>query len=171
MSGSEVTPGFEMTGGSLGHGLGQAVGMAIGNRLARRAGRIFVLFSDGELQEGSTWEAAMAAAHHRVDNLIAFVDCNNQQADGPPASVMGVEPVHDKFSAFGWHSQRVDGNDIRALVEAIAAAEAVQGRPRVIVLDTLMGKGVPLFEKREKNHFIRVAPEEWAQAREQAMRS
>jgi transketolase len=168
MSGGETMPGFEMTGGSLGHGLGQAVGMALGNRLAGRDGRIFILLSDGELQEGSTWEAAMAAAHHRVDNLIAFVDCNNQQADGAPSTVMGVEPVPDKWTAFGWHAQRVDGNDIDALVAAIDTAKAVVGKPRVIVLDTLMGKGVPLFERREKNHFIRVAPEEWAVARTQA---
>ena len=168
MSGGDPMPGFEMTGGSLGHGLGQAVGMALGERLAGRPGNIYALISDGELQEGSTWEAAMAAAHHRVDNLIAFVDCNNQQADGPPATVMGVEPVPDKWAAFGWHAQRVDGNDVGALVEAIARAETVRGKPRVIVLDTLMGKGVPLFEAREKNHFIRVAPEEWAMARRQA---
>ncbi len=168
MSGSEITPGFEMTGGSLGHGLGQAVGMAIGHRLAGRASRTFLLMSDGELQEGSTWEAAMAGAHYHLDTLIAFIDCNNQQADGPPASVMGIEPVHDKWAAFGWHVQRIDGNDIGAIVAAVAIAQASSGRPHAIVLDTLMGKGVPLFEKREKNHFIRVAPEEWAQARLQA---
>ncbi|MBA2481122.1 MAG: transketolase [Planctomycetes bacterium] len=169
MSGSEVTPGFEMTGGSLGHGLGQAVGMALGHRLAGRKSRTFLLMSDGELQEGSTWEAAMAGAHYRLDALIAFVDCNGQQADGAPATVMGIEPVHDKWTAFGWHVQRIDGNDIRAIVHAIACAKDASGRPHAIILDTLMGKGVPLFERREKNHFIRVAPEEWAIAREQAM--
>ncbi|MBA3709498.1 MAG: transketolase [Planctomycetes bacterium] len=171
MSGSEITPGFEMTGGSLGHGLGQAVGMALGHRLAKRDARTFLLMSDGELQEGSTWEAAMAGAHYGLDRLIAFVDCNNQQADGAPAAVMGIEPVHDKWSAFGWHVQRIDGNDLAAIVGAIVEATATPGRPHAIILDTLMGKGVPLFECREKNHFIRVAPEEWALARAQAMAS
>jgi len=87
MAGSESTPGFEITGGSLGHGLAQAVGMALGLRLAGRAARIFNLLSDGELQEGATWEAAMAGGHYRLANLYAFIDCNNQQADGAPASV------------------------------------------------------------------------------------
>jgi transketolase len=168
MSGGDAIPGFEMTGGSLGHGLGQALGMALGERLAGRDGRIYALISDGELQEGSIWEGAMAAAHHRADNLTLFVDCNQQQADGRPAEVMGIEPVPDKFAAFGWDARRVDGNDLPALVAAIDAARAVRGRPAVVVLDTLMGKGVPLFEQREKNHFIRVAPDEWAIAREQA---
>ncbi|HYE07971.1 MAG TPA: transketolase [Planctomycetota bacterium] len=164
MSGGEEVPGFEMTGGSLGHGLGQAVGMALGNRLAGRDARTFCLISDGELQEGSIWEAAMAAAHHRLDRLTLFVDMNRQQADGPPERVMNVEPTPDKFAAFGWQAQRVDGNDVTALVRALELARRERGRPQVIVLDTLMGKGVPLFEAREKNHFIRVAPEEWAMA-------
>ncbi len=164
MSGGEEVPGFEMTGGSLGHGLGQALGMALGNRLAGRDARTFCLISDGELQEGSIWEAAMAAAHHRVDRLTLFVDMNRQQADGAPERVMNVEPAPDKFAAFGWHAQRVDGNDVAALIAAIEVARGVRDRPQVIVLDTLMGKGVPIFEAREKNHFIRVAPEEWALA-------
>ena len=167
MSGSEITPGFEMTGGSLGHGLSQAVGMALGLRLDGRAARVFNLLSDGELQEGATWEAAMAAAHYRLDHLFAFVDCNNQQADGPPSLVMGVEPVHAKWEAFGWHTQRVDGNDLEALVNALDTAKQEAGRPHAFVLDTQMGRGVPLFEQREKNHFIRVDPEEWVIARQQ----
>jgi transketolase len=174
MSGSEITPGFEMTGGSLGHGLSQAIGMAIGVKHLPKAAcpdgrtpRLFNLLSDGELQEGSTWEAAMAGAHYRLSNLYAFIDCNNQQADGPPARVMNVEPVHEKWRAFGWHTQRVDGNSISALVAALDRCETVTDRPHAIVLDTLMGKGVKLFEQREKNHFIRVNTDEWAVAREQ----
>ena len=167
MSGSEITPGFEMTGGSLGHGLGQAVGMALGVRLDGRSSRIFDLLSDGELQEGSTWEAAMAAAHHRLDRLFAFIDCNNQQADGPPRQVLNVEPVQEKWQAFGWDTQRINGNDIRAIVDAIDSAKKKIGKPHAIVLDTLMGKGVRTFEEREKNHFIRVDPGEWQLAREQ----
>lgn len=165
MSGDDRCPGFEVTGGSLGQGLSQAVGMALGGRMDRHPGRIFALISDGELQEGAIWEAAMAAAHYRLDRLIVFVDCNNQQADGPPARVMGVEPVVDKWRAFGWDARRVDGNSIAELLGAIARES--EGRPRAIILDTLMGKGVPLFEAREKNHFIRVEPHEWRLAREQ----
>lgn len=167
MAGSEIAPGFEMTGGSLAHGLGQAVGMALGLRLDKKPARIFNLLSDGELQEGSTWEGAMAASHHRLDNLFAFIDCNNQQADGPPAEVMNVEPVHSKWEAFGWDTQRIDGNSVAAIVHALEAAKQVKGKPHAIVLDTLMGKGVRIFEQREKNHFIRVEPSEWQIAREQ----
>jgi len=156
-----------MTGGSLGHGLGQAVGMALGARLDRRPSRIFNLLSDGELQEGATWEAAMAASHYRLENLFAFIDCNNQQADGPPAQVLNVEPVHSKWESFGWDTQRINGNDIRAIVKALEAAKKIKDKPHAIVLDTLMGKGVLAFEQREKNHFIRVEPSEWKIAREQ----
>jgi transketolase len=167
MSGSEFTPGFEMTGGSLGHGLPQAVGMALGLRLDRRSCRVFNLLSDGELQEGATWEAAMAAAHYRLDHLTAFIDCNGQQADGTPAQVMAVEPVEDKWTAFGWHTQRIDGNSMEAIVAALDAIRAARGQPHAVVLDTVMGKGVPLFEQREKNHFIRVEPGDWELARRQ----
>ena len=167
MSAPETTPGVEMTGGSLGHGLTQAVGMALGLRLDGRGARVFNLLSDGECQEGSTWEAAMAGAHHRLGNLFAFIDCNNQQADGPPSAVMGIEPLHKKWEAFGWHTQRVNGNDAAAILAALREAKTVGDRPHAIVLDTLMGKGVRLFEQREKNHFIRVAPEEWTLARRQ----
>ena len=167
MSGSEWMSGFEMTGGSLGHGLGQSVGMALGLRLDRREARVFNLLSDGECQEGSTWEAAMAGAHYRLENLFAFIDNNNQQADGPPRQVMGLEPLDEKWVSFGWDTQRIDGNDIAALLQAIERAKEVKGKPHAIVLDTLMGKGVATFEQREKNHFIRVEPHEWALARQQ----
>jgi len=167
MAGSEFTPGFEMTGGSLGHGLPQAVGMAAGLQLDGRASRVFCLSSDGEMQEGATWEAAMAGAHYRLDNLFAFVDCNNQQADGPPERVMAIEPLHEKWRAFGWNTQRINGNDIAAIAAALDAAKATAGRPHMIILDTIMGRGVPLFESREKNHFIRVEADEWALARQQ----
>src|SRR5207253_3128105 len=167
MSGSELTPGFEMTGGSLGHGLPQAVGMALGLRLEGRKARVFNLLSDGELQEGATWEAAMAGGHYGLDNLYAFVDCNNQQADGAPPQIMTVEPVHDKWTSFGWHTQRIDGNNVEALVAALETSKGVSGKPHAIILDTLMGKGVRLFEERDKNHFIHVEPGDWAMARRQ----
>jgi transketolase len=163
MSGmASYTPGMEMSGGSLGLGLGIAVGMALGLKRKKSAARIFTLFSDGELDEGSKWEAIMSAAHHRLDNLIGVVDVNNQQADGPSGQMLGFEPLVDKLKAFGWFVQRVDGNDLDAVVGAFDAAMAhPEAKPRMIVADTLMGKGVPFLEQREKNHFIRVEPHEW----------
>jgi transketolase len=107
----------------------------------------------------------MGAAHHRLDNLICLVDINNQQADGPSSKVLGFEPLADKWAAFGWFVQRVDGNHLPAVLAAFDAARACsEAKPRVILFDTLMGKGVPFLEVREKNHFIRVDPPEWQQA-------
>jgi transketolase len=121
--------------------------------------------SDGELDEGSTWEGAMSAGHHGLGNLICIVDINNQQADGPSSKVLGFEPLADKWAAFGWHVQRVDGNHLPAVLRAFDTARHLpEAKPRVILCDTLMGKGVPFLETREKNHFIRVDPPEWQQA-------
>ncbi|PIY72936.1 MAG: transketolase [Rhodobacterales bacterium CG_4_10_14_0_8_um_filter_70_9] len=170
MSGmAAYTPGMEITGGSLGHGLGIGVGMALGlRRKGAFEGRkrfVYNLMSDGELGEGSTWEAAMAASHHRLDNLICVVDFNNQQADGPSTQMLSAEPVAAKWEAFGWHAQRVDGNAIAALVAAFDAARAHDGpQPRVVICDTKMAKGVPFLEAREKNHFLRVDEDEWDKA-------
>lgn len=166
MSGmAAYTPGMEITGGSLGHGLGIAVGIAFGLKRKRSKAYVYNLFSDGELDEGSTWEAAMAAGSHRLDNLIGIVDVNNMQADGPSTQMMNFEPLVPKFEAFGWLVQRVDGNDIAALVAAFdLARHATVTKPRIIICDTKMAKGVPFLEERERNHFLRVEPEEWAQA-------
>ena len=166
MSGmATYTPGMEMSGGSLGQGLTIAVGMALGLRLKDNPAFVYNSMSDGELDEGATWEAAMAAAHHALSNLICLVDVNNQQADGNSTKVLGFEPLADKWAAFGWHVQRVNGNDIVAVKAAFDAARALAERkPRVILFDTLMGKGVPFLEQREKNHFIRVDPPEWQEA-------
>lgn len=159
------TPGMEISGGSLGQGLIIAVGMALGLRQKGNPAFVYNSMSDGELDEGSTWEAAMSAAHHRLSNLICLVDINNQQADGPSGKVLGFEPLADKWAAFGWHVQRVDGNDLGAVTAAFDAARQHPGeQPRVMLFDTLMGKGVPFLEQREKNHFIRVEASEWQQA-------
>lgn len=159
------TPGMEISGGSLGQGLVIAVGMALGLKQKGNPAFVYNSMSDGELDEGATWEGALAAAHHGLDNLICLVDVNNQQADGPSSKVLGFEPLADKWAAFGWHVQRVDGNDLEAVHAAFDAARALtQPKPRVILCDTLMGKGVPFLEQREKNHFIRVDPPEWQQA-------
>lgn len=166
MSGmATYTPGMEMSGGSLGQGLSIAVGMALGLRHRGNPAFVYNSMSDGELDEGSTWEAAMSASHHGLGNLICLVDINNQQADGPSTKVMGFEPLTDKFASFGWHVQRVDGNHLPAVVRAFDTARQLpEARPRVILCDTLMGKGVPFLETRDKNHFIRVDPPEWQQA-------
>lgn len=166
MSGmATYTPGMEMSGGSLGQGLAIATGMALALRHKGNSAFVYNSMSDGELDEGATWEAAMSAAHHQLDNLIALVDINQQQADGPSQKIMGFEPLADKWLAFGWDVQRVDGNDIAAVKAAFDRARQLkEPKPRVILLDTLMGKGVPFLEAREKNHFIRVDADEWQKA-------
>lgn len=166
MSGmASYTPGMEITGGSLGQGLGIAVGMALGLKRKKSDAFIYNLMSDGELGEGSTWEAAMSGAHHKLDNLICLVDFNDQQADDKSTAVMSAEPVGDKFAAFGWHVQRVDGNDLAAVVVAFDAARNLTARkPRAIIFDTTMCKGVPFLESREITHFVRVEADEWGKA-------
>lgn len=163
MSGmAAYTPGMEMSGGSLGLGLSIAVGKCMGLKRKNSDSRVYTLFSDGELDEGSVWEAIMSAAHHKLDNLIAIVDVNNQQADGPSTGVLGFEPLREKMEAFGWFTQRVDGNDLNAVRNAFDAAKNNNGgRPSMIIADTLMGKGIPFLEARDKNHFIRVEAHEW----------
>lgn len=163
MSGmATYTPGMEITGGSLGQGLGIAVGAGLGLKRKGSDSFVYNLLSDGELNEGSTWEAVMSASHWKLDNLIAIVDVNNQQADGRSSEVLAFEPIVDRWQAFGWFTQRVDGNDLDALVKAFDAARSHGGtQPRVIICDTRMGRGVPFLETREKAHFIRVDEHEW----------
>ncbi|HBQ2657166.1 TPA: transketolase [Klebsiella pneumoniae] len=163
MSGmATYTPGMEMSGGSLGQGLSIAVGMALGLRQKQSKAWVYNSMSDGELDEGSTWEAAMSAAHYGLSNLINLVDVNKQQADGDSRK---IEPLQDKWAAFGWYVQRVDGNDLPAVMAAFDNAKSYSGnQPRVILCDTLMGKGVPFLETRDKNHFIRVDADEWQKA-------
>jgi transketolase len=164
---ASYTPGLEISGGSLGHGLPLAIGFCLGLKRKKSSSFVYTLFSDGELDEGSVWEAAMSAAHHKLDNLIAIVDVNNMQADGPSTQMLGFEPLLPKFEAFGWYAQRVDGNDIEALVTAFDQARAfAEPKPRIIICDTKMAKGVPFLEAREKSHFLRVERDEWAKALE-----
>ena len=168
MSGmASYTPGMEMSGGSLGQGLAIAVGRGLGLKRKGSDAFVYTLFSDGELDEGAVWEALMSASHHRLDNLIAIVDVNNQQADGPSNSVMAFEPLLAKMEAFGWYTQRIDGNDLAAVVAAFDNARSHrEPRPRMIICDTKMGCGVPFLEAREQNHFIRVEAAEWQLALE-----
>lgn len=166
MSGmASYTPGMEITGGSLGHGLGIAVGACLGLKQKKSDAFVYNLLSDGELNEGSTWEAVMSASHWKLDNLIAIIDVNNQQADGHSSEILAFEPIVDRWQSFGWYTQRVDGNDVEALLTAFDQARNHKGTcPRVIICDTKMGKGVSFLESREKTHFIRVDEHEWDDA-------
>jgi transketolase len=172
MSGmATYTPGMEISGGSLGHGLGQAVGMALGLRLQGRTDQlVYNLLSDGELNEGSTWEAAMSASHWKLGNLVAIVDLNGLQADGRTTQILGGEPQEDRWASFGWSVQRIDGNDLDAVLTAfdnVTARAAADGQPQVILCDTRLANGVPILEAKEKLHFLRVAAEEWPIAKQQ----
>ena len=166
MSGmAAYTPGMEITGGSLGHGLGIAVGAALGLKRKKNPAFVYNMLSDGELGEGSTWEAVMSAVQWKLDNLIAIVDFNNQQADGPTRDALAVGAEAPKWAAFGWYAQEVDGNDLDALVAAFDnARNHAEAKPRVIICNTKMCRGVPFLEERESNHFIRVEADEWAKA-------
>mgnify|MGYP006288287639 CR=1 FL=1 len=171
MTTEESTPGVELTSGSLGQGLSNAVGMALGAGLRNEPFRVFNFLSDGELQEGATWEAAMSAAHFGLGNLTALVDNNRVQADGHTAEIMNVEPIEEKWESFGWRAHRIDGNDMSALVEALDASLADPDRPHVLVCDTVMGSGVPFIEQREKGHFVRVEEDEWQNAVDELRRA
>ncbi|MCJ8152076.1 MULTISPECIES: transketolase [Shinella] len=166
MSGmTSYTPGAEMSGGSIGLGLPMAVGMGMGLKRKKSKSFIYTLMGDGELAEGPTWEAAISASNYQLDNIIAVVDFNQVQADGPSMKVMNTEPVVAKFEAFGFYVQRVDGNDLSQLVAAFdRAREHAEPKPRIIICDTKMGCGVDFLEGREKSHFIRLEADDWKRA-------
>ena len=157
-------PGVEMSTGSLGQGLAVANGMALTGKLDNRDYRVFVLMGDGENQEGMIWEAAMAAAHYKLDNLTAFLDHNGLQIDGPVREVMSVEPVADKWKAFGWDVQVIDGHDISQIIKAVEKAKEVKGRPQMIVAETVKGKGVSFMENNVDWHGKAPNPQETEKA-------
>ncbi|MCL5962516.1 MAG: transketolase [Chloroflexi bacterium] len=140
------TPGVEVSTGSLGQGLSVGIGMALAGRLDSRDYRVHVLVGCGESNEGQVWEAAMAAAHYRLDNLVAILDFNGMQIDGLNREVMNIEPIADKWRAFGWHVIEVDGHSFGQLLPAFAAARDITGRPTMIVAHTVKGKGVSFME-------------------------
>lgn len=160
------TPGVDVCTGSLGQGISQAVGLALANRLAGRQSRTYVLLGDGEMQEGQVWEAALAAAHYRLDNLCAIVDQNGLQIDGNVADVMNIAPLGPKFLAFNWHVVEVDGHDFAALMQAFDAAEQTAGQPTMIVARTVKGKGVPFFEHKASYHGVTPSDDELERALE-----
>ncbi|MFC4303829.1 transketolase [Cohnella boryungensis] len=139
-------PGIEMNTGALGHGLAISVGMALAAKRDGKGYRAFCLMGDGEQAEGSVWEAAMAGAHYKLDNLIGIVDRNRLQISGSTEDVMGLDPLEDKWASFGWNVVSLDGNDVEALVNAFAAAPEVPGKPTLIMANTVKGKGVSFAE-------------------------
>jgi len=147
-----VTPGVEMTAGSLGQGLSFAVGVALAGRLDSQAYKVYVLLGDGECDEGQVWEAAMAAAHHKLDNLIAIVDNNGLQIDGWNRDVMNLDPFNKKWQAFGWQVIEVDGHDLTQLLNAFNQGKSVKGQPTVIIAHTVKGKGVSFMENNPDFH-------------------
>ena len=145
-------PGLESCSGSLGQGLGVALGMALAAKMDGKPNRVFCIMGDGEQQEGSVWESAMAAAHHKTDNLCAIIDRNRLQIDGGTEQVMAIDPLKDKWLAFGWNVIEIDGHDMSQIKMALDTADKMQGKPTVIIADTVMGKGVKSIEDNNKWH-------------------
>lgn len=158
------TPGLESSAGSLGQGLSLSVGAALGLRMDKKTNRVYCLMSDGEHEEGQTWEAIMCAGHYKLDNLCGIVDDNRLQIDGPVEEVMGVEPLADKYRAFRWHVIECDGHDVAALIKAFDEAAAFKGKPSVIIAHTIKGKGVSFMEDQVDWHGKPPNKEEGARA-------
>lgn len=156
-------PGIEATTGPLGQGISFGNGIALAMKLDKKPNRVYVLCGDGELQEGQIWESAMSASHHKLDNLIAFVDNNKLQQTGFVRSVMNVEPIRAKFEAFGWHVIPVaDGHDVTQILDAIRRAWKVQRQPTMIVCETIKGKSIPFAEQNISYHGVALSKEEMA---------
>lgn len=142
----------ETSTGSLGQGFSAAIGMALGLRHQRKTARVYTLIGDGELQEGEVWEGAMCAAHHRLSNLCAVIDYNKLQSDDRNAAIMGLEPLAQKWRAFGWHTLEISGHDIAAITASFDEARAINWRPTVVIAHTIKGRGVPYMEDQPLWH-------------------
>jgi transketolase len=147
-----ITPGVEMSAGALGQGLSFGIGTALSARLDKKQYRTYVLMGDGELNEGQVWEAAMAAAHFKLDNLTAIVDNNNLQIDGWTKDVMNTEPLKDKWTSFNWNVVEADGHDFNSLIQAFASVSSVKGQPGIIIAHTVKGKGISFMENNADFH-------------------
>lgn len=145
-------PGVDMSTGSLGQGFSASVGMALAGKLDKKDYRVYVLLGDGELQEGQVWEACMAAAHYKLDNLVAFLDYNGLQIDGKIIDVMSPEPIVDKFAAFGWNTIIINAHDYEQIIDALDKAKKVKGKPTIIVAESIKGKGVSFMENEAGWH-------------------
>jgi transketolase len=160
-----VHPEVDFSTGSLGHGLSLAAGAALAARLDRSARCAFAVLSDAECNEGSTWEAVMFAAHHRLANLVAVVDINGQQALGHTRDVLDLDPLADKWSSFGWDVHEVDGHDPEALAAVLAGLDTASGAPHVLLARTVFGRGVSFMESRIEWHYLPMSDAEYAKAR------
>ena len=154
------TPGIDMTAGSLGQGLSCACGVALAGKMNRKDYRTFCIVGDGESDEGQIWEAAMFAAHHKLDNLVAITDCNKMQIDGTTKEILSLEPLADKWRAFGWEVFEVNGHDWNELHDALQQAIAVTGKPAMIIAHTFKGKGNAVVENRVDSHHVGVPDQE-----------
>lgn len=161
---SRKLPGIEISTGSLGQGLSIANGIAMGLKLDKLSSRVYCLLGDGEIQEGQVWEAAMTASHYNLDNLCAIIDNNGLQIDGHCCDVMCVEPIVNKWAAFGWHVIDINGHDMEAIVSALNEAETLKGKPTMIVARTVKGKGVSFFEGKVEYHGLAPTHEELEKA-------
>ena len=157
-------PGIEIASGALGQGLSTAVGCALGLRLDKKSNRVYCLMGDGELNEGQIWEAVMTAGHHKTDNLIGIVDRNHCQIDNRTEKVMELEPLADKWKAFNWHVLECNGNDVEQFLSTVKQAQALKGKPIVIIAHTFMGKGVSFMEDDYKWHGVPPNEEQGKQA-------
>jgi transketolase len=155
-------PGIETNTGALGHGLSIAGGMAIGLKMDRLDARVYVIMGDGELAEGSNWEAAAAASHHKLDNLLVFVDRNTLQISGRTVEVMKYEPLADRWSAFGWSVREINGHDVRQIVETASAIPFEKGKPSLVIANTVKSKGLSFAEDKASYHYWKATPEEIA---------
>jgi transketolase len=158
------TIGVDMTTGSLGQGSSLAIGVALGNRMDGRKNTTYLILGDGELQEGQVWEAALLAAQQKLDNLIALVDNNKQQLDGYTKDINDLADISKKFESFGWFTQSIDGADIQLIHAAIEKAKNIEGKPSVIVLNTIKGKGCSFVEGKVDNHHVTISREQMEQA-------
>jgi transketolase len=156
----KVTRGVEVSTGSLGQGLSLSNGLALASRLDKRKTRVYTLLGDGEVQEGQVWEAAMSSAHFRLDNLCAILDFNGLQIDGKVKDIMNIEPIPEKWQAFGWEVTTIDGHSFLEILKALSWAEGNKGKPSIIIAKTIKGKGVSLFENKVKYHGIPPTDEE-----------
>ena len=154
-------PWVETSTGSLGQGFSVAIGMALGLKMKKSGARVYTMLGDGELQEGEVWEGAMCAAHHKLDNLVAVIDYNKLQSDDFNASIMGLEPLGDKWRAFGWHVQEIDGHNIALILDALGKAAVAGSKPHVIIAHTVKGRGVPYMENVPTWHgSVKMTPEQ-----------
>jgi len=157
-------PGVDMSTGSLGQGISTACGMALAAKLKKQENRVYTLLGDGEIQEGQVWEAAMFASHYSLDNLCVIVDNNGLQIDGDVAKVMSPYPIDEKFRAFGFHVEVIDGHDFEAIASALNTAKTVKGQPSAIILRTVKGKGVSFMENQAGWHGVAPNDEQYKQA-------